>query len=83
MEICKLIIENIGENNPTDNHGNTPLHYAANNSNLEMCKLIFQNIVDKNPRNNFGITPLDLAYRREKKGPRILHFLIGENNLQN
>ena len=80
LEICKLIIENIGDNNPSDNYGTTPLHHAATNSNLDMCKLIFQNIGDKNPRNNFGHTPLDLAY--EEKDPKILHFLIGENNLQ-
>ena len=80
LEICKLIIENIGESNPSDHHGTTPLHHAVTNSNLEICKLIFQNIVDKNPRNNNGRTPLDLAY--EEKDPRILYFLIGENNLQ-
>ena len=80
LEICKLIIENIGENNPRTHHGTTPLHHAAKNSNLELCKLIFQNIVDKNPRNDSGRTPLDLAY--EEKDPRILYFLIGENNLQ-
>ena len=80
LEICKLIIDNIGENNPSDNHGTTPLHHAAKNSNLELCKLICQDIVDKNPKNNCGLTPLDYAY--EKKDPRVLYFLIGENNLQ-
>ena len=80
LEICKLIIENIGENNPRTHQGTTPLHHAAKNSNLELCKLIFQNIVDKNPRADSGRTPLDVAY--EEKDPRILYFLIGENNLQ-
>ena len=80
FEICKLIIGNIEENNPSDNRGNTPLHHAAKNSNLEICKLICQDITDKNPKNNSGLTPLDYAY--EKKDPRVLYFLIGENNLQ-
>ena len=80
LEICKLIIGNIGENNPSDNRGTTPLHHAAKNSNLEICKLICEDIVDKNPKNNSGISPLDHAY--EKKDPRVLYFLIGENNLQ-
>ena len=80
MEICKLIIGNVEDNNPSNNLGTSPLHHAAKNSNLELCKLICQDIVDKNPKNNSGLTPLDYAY--EKKDPRVLYFLIGENNLQ-
>ena len=81
FEICQLIInDTIEEKNPSDNRGNTPLHHAAKNSNLEICKLICGDIVDKNPKNNSGLSPLDHAY--EKRDPRVLYFLIGENNLQ-
>ena len=73
-------IEGAEKKNPRDKNGNTPLHFAANNCNLDICKLICQNVKDRNPKNKRGHTPLDIAL--DKKDLRILYLLIGENNLQ-
>ena len=73
-------IEGAEKMNPRDSIGNTPLHLAAKNCNLDICKLICQNVKDKNPKNKRGRTPLDIAL--DKKDLRILYLLIGENNLQ-
>ena len=80
LEICQLIIGGLEETNPSDNDGNTPLHCAVRNFNFEICKLLCQNSNNKNPKNDRGKTPLDLAF--ERKDPKIVYFLIGENNLQ-
>ena len=73
-------IEGAEKKNPRDEYGNTPLHFAAENCNLDICKLICQNLKDKNPKNKRERTPLDIAL--DKKDLRILYLLIGENNLQ-
>ena len=80
LEMCESIIkEGLEENNPSDDDGNTPLHTAVRRGNLEICKLVCQNSDNKNPKDDEGKTPLDYAYG--KGDPRILEFLIGENNL--
>ena len=61
LSICKLIFENIEDNNPANNNGNTPLHYAAIYGQLEICKYLFPKIEDKHPLNRNGSTPKDLA----------------------
>ena len=80
LELCESIIgEGLEENNPSDDVGNTPLHTAVRRGNLEICKLLCQNSNNKNPKDDEGKTPLD--YANEKRDPRILEFLIGENKL--
>ena len=80
LEMCESIIkEGLEENNPSDDDGNTPLHTAVRRGNLEICKLVCQNSDNKNPKDDEGKTPLDYAYG--KGDPKILEFLIGENNL--
>lgn len=39
-EICKLLLQNIEEDNPPMDNGYTPLHMAASNGHFEICKLI-------------------------------------------
>ena len=56
-----FIMENIDDKNPRENDGHTPLHYAAQEGNLEICRLMMENIDDKNPVTNDGRTPQDLA----------------------
>ena len=56
-----MLLTNSIEKNPADDQGDTPLHYAAINGNLEMCNLIISNTQDKNPANDRGKTPLDHA----------------------
>ena len=54
-----LLLTNVIEKNPANIHGDTPLHHAAFNGNLEMCELIIGQIQDKNPTNDWGKTPRD------------------------
>ena len=61
LDVCKLIIEEVGKKNPGDNRGETPLHNAACNGHFDVCKLIITVTEDKNPVNNFGVTPLHRA----------------------
>ena len=44
-----------------DKHGNTFLHKAAKNGDLQKCKLVIDNVESKNPVNNHGDTPLHKA----------------------
>ena len=69
LSVCKLIIENVFDKNPTGpeygyskriNHW-TPLHLAAHNGHFTVCELIINNILDKNPRDQNGWTPLHSA----------------------
>ena len=63
--ICKKIIENIQDKNPSDENGWTPLHSAALFGHLKVCEYILENIDEKNPKNRYNLevnlTPLDLA----------------------
>ena len=63
--ICKKIIENVQDKNPSDEKGWTPLHLAALFGHLKVCEYILENIDEKNPKSRYnlevGITPLDLA----------------------
>ena len=44
-ELCKLIMNNVKDKNPSSsNWGTTPLHEAASNGHVEVCKLIMDNI---------------------------------------
>ena len=95
LEIFKLIFDKTEVKNPKNQIGITPLHHAAKDGHLEICKLICSSIKDKNPVDNLGETPLDLAllssvknkskqeFARYENDLKVIHFLIGENNLQN
>ena len=69
LGICELTIRKIHkveDRNPSNEWGETPLHYAADHCHLEVCKLIIQSVDEKNPKNNEGDTPLHFAARRGK-----------------
>ena len=59
--IVKGFLEVEKDKNPRDKDGNTPLHTAARNGNLDVTQLIIETIEDKNPKNNHGETPLHKA----------------------
>ena len=60
LEVCKLIIQNLQDKNPTTVEG-TPLHLAAQEGHLEVCKLFMDNIKDSSPDVVLKGTPLHLA----------------------
>ena len=63
LEICKLMIENISDKNPSGLMGFTVLHLAAERGQFEICKLIMENLQDKNPADHSGQTPLHFFAR--------------------
>ena len=59
--LFKLIFTKIEGKNPADDYGRTPLHWAADEGNLEIINLIFDKIGVKNPATKDGVTPLLVA----------------------
>ena len=63
--ICKIIIDNVDEKNPSiHDDGSTPLFIAAANGHRLIFKLIFESLAsdnNKNPRSDGGYTPLHIA----------------------
>ena len=60
-------IRNKKDKNPQDAKGNTPLHFAAENGQIEMVQFIMNNVDNKNPVNNSGETPLHWAARNGQR----------------
>ena len=60
-ELCKYIIEKIGNERFEDAIGLTPLHSAALNGCLDLCILLNENLNYKNQGDNEGNTPLHWA----------------------
>ena len=69
LAVCKLIIENIFDKNPTPSSisdeswmdQSTPLHLAASNGHFSVCELLINSISKKNPEDETGWTPLHSA----------------------
>ena len=69
LAVCKLIIENIFDKNPTPSSisdekwmdRSTPLHLAASNGHFSVCELLINSISKKNPEDETGWTPLHSA----------------------
>ena len=51
LEVCRLIMDEIKNDNPKGAGGNTPLHIAAANGHSEVCEMMVERIGDKNPCN--------------------------------
>ena len=80
FDICQLIFERTGFQNPSDDRQRTPLHYAASHGNLEICKMIIEKVDNPNPLSDLFYsdnTPLHLAAR---KGHLEICKLIVENS---
>ena len=62
LKSYQYFLKNMPYRNPGTRNGQTALHIAADNGQLEICKLILSVIEDKNPSNKKeGATPLHLA----------------------
>ena len=74
LTVCKLIIENVFDKNPTaslypelreqrinTNDQWTPLHLAANYGHFSVCEFIIDNVSEKNPKDQQKWTPLHSA----------------------
>ena len=56
----------MNDKNPADKNGNTPLHLACENGNLDICRLLLNSVKEAsgaaaNPANFDGVTPLQIA----------------------
>ena len=58
ISICKMIMANLVEKNPTNSSRYTPLHGAAAGGHLQIFKFI---IKSKNPKDINGYSPFDIA----------------------
>ena len=55
------LMQTVGDKNPRNNKGKTPLHQAAKYGFFDLCKLILENTTNKNPEDNAGMTPFHYA----------------------
>ncbi|KAK3170511.1 hypothetical protein Dsin_032843 [Dipteronia sinensis] len=82
LEILKLLVETIGDNlflNSKDDDGNTILHTAAADKQVEVIEyLIIKTAIEVNAINAYGFTALDLSTqssRKDKKDLQIVELL--------
>lgn len=59
--------------NTKDDHGNTPLYYAARHGNKEICEFLVRHGADVNERCTDGNTPLHMAFA---SGQIMVGFLL-------
>jgi len=59
--VCQLSIQNASNKNPSNDKGETPMHYAAKKGFLNICQLIVENAKNINTADHDGDTPLTLA----------------------
>jgi ankyrin repeat protein len=78
----KAILDNKGDpNHVVEPSGNTPLHYAVQNSNLEIVKLLIAAGANINVINNDNTTPISMALNLASTD--IYKVLVEEINRQN
>ena len=60
LSLFKEIAPKFEDKNPANSEGDTPIHVAIKNGNLNVCKYIIENVDKKriNSPNKFGFTPL-------------------------
>jgi ankyrin repeat protein len=64
-EMVEILLNNGCDVNQIDNHGWTPLHYAASNRLEEIIKVLIDYGADRTIKDIWGNTPIDLAIYRE------------------
>ncbi|WP_422133281.1 ankyrin repeat domain-containing protein [Endozoicomonas sp. ALD040] len=65
--VALLIEERLIEINAKDDQGNTSLHYAIQNNDIDMIEILLKNGAGINIQNSLGYTPLHFAVQLENK----------------
>ena len=73
--LCKFMLQNMGNLNPSDKDKATAFHHAAENGHWEICYLIIKYLKHKNPADVLGFTPLHLAAQNGHM--KICQLIIG------
>ena len=60
-EMCRLMVDKMGDRNPQDIHGQTPYLFIASTGDVELCQILMEDLTDKNPKDHIGQTPLHAA----------------------
>ena len=60
-EIAEMLLDHKADVNAADNFGNTALHRAVENRQLDIAKLLLARGANPNTQNNSGTTPLDIV----------------------
>jgi ankyrin repeat protein len=77
VQLVRLFLDN-GENvNVHDKRGNTPLHFAAYEGDLEVARTLLEFKAEVDSLNDDGLTPLQLALEGRREGyPDIMRLLL-------
>ena len=61
LEMCRLMVDKVGDRHPKDIYGHTPYRFIASTGDVELCRILMEDLTDKNPKDNIGQTPLHSA----------------------
>jgi ankyrin repeat protein len=67
-----LLLKHGAKVNAHDGEGNTPLHVAVIQRNVDLAKMLLENSADANARNGDGRTPLHLAVEQAEMAGLLL-----------
>jgi ankyrin repeat protein len=63
--------------NMRDYLGNTPLHYATENGNIEILRMLCENGADALKKNNEGLNPIQIAIHQDQDNKDTKLFFFG------
>jgi len=81
-EIAVFLIEQM-DIHLADQNGDTLLHHAARNNNINLVEILLDHGADVNAKNNYGSTALDLAIRFSSRNPQLHQLLISRGAVRN
>lgn len=76
VKTITYLLKNGADPNAQDDNGDTPLHYAAQNGNIEVVKLLLKNKADPNIINTFAKTPLAEINAKNAEHPLELYEVL-------
>ena len=79
-EFLDRLLQNNAEINSPDFDGDTPLHFAVMNNNLEAVEYLLENGANTNVKNKDGITPLHIAVKEKNYDITGRHIAVKEKN---